>query len=96
VRWLVDVALFLLGMYLSMRAIAAAYRVLDLWYAIGTGYPTVFRGLLGWGGTTIAIALLLGRHHRTALLCGLLAFLLFYLGLYGVRHLFLRKPVPTA
>ena len=93
---LVDVALFLLGMYLSMRAIAASYRVLDLWYTIGTEYPTVFRGLLGWGGTTVAIATLLGRHHRGALLFGLLAYLLFYLSLYGVRHLFLRKPAPTA
>lgn len=92
---LVDVALFLLGMYLSMRAIAASYRVLDLWYTIGTEYPTVFRGLLGWGGTTVAIAVLLGPHHRNAFLYGLLAFLLFYLGLYGVRHLFLRKPAPT-
>ncbi len=93
---LLDVALFLLGMYLCMRAIAASYRVLDLWYTIGTEYPTVIRGLLGWGGTTVAIAVLLGRHHRTALLCGLLAFLVFYLGIYGARHLFLRKPALTA
>lgn len=93
---LFDVALFLLGMYLSMRAIAASYRVLDLWYTIGTEYPTVFRGLLGWGGTSVAIAVLLGPHHRNALLCGLLAFLFFYLGLYGVRHLFLRKPALKA
>ncbi|OGT96330.1 MAG: hypothetical protein A3I79_02605 [Gemmatimonadetes bacterium RIFCSPLOWO2_02_FULL_71_11] len=91
-----EVSLFLLGMYLSMRAVAASYRVLDLWYAIGTEYPAVIRGLLGWGGTTVAIAVLLGRHHRNAFLCGLLAFLLFYLGIYGARHLFLRKPAPTA
>ncbi|MBI1968151.1 MAG: hypothetical protein HYS40_09185 [Gemmatimonadetes bacterium] len=89
---LVDVALFLLGTYLSLRGIAACYRVLDVWYTIRTGYPRVLRGLLGWGGATVAIAALLGDHHRKAFLSGLVAYLLFYLSLYVLRSLFLRKP----
>ena len=40
-----DVAFFVAGVYLSIRGIAACYRVIDLWYAIGTAYPKVIRGL---------------------------------------------------
>lgn len=94
--WLADVALFLCGTYLGMRTIAAAYRLLDLWYTIGTAYPRVLRGILGWGGTTAAIAALTGAHHRKSFLCGLLAFLLFYLSLFVLRRLLLRKPAASA
>ena len=89
---LISTALFLLGVYLSIRVIAALYGIIDLWYTMGTAYPKVVRGILGWGGTSAAIAVLLGDHHRKAFLWGLLAFLLFYLSLYGLRHLFLRRP----
>ena len=91
---LAEAALFLCGAYLGMRTIAAAYRVIDLWYAIGTAYPRVVRGILGWGGASAAIAALAGEHHRRAFLYGMLAFLLFYLSLYVLRHLVLRKPAP--
>lgn len=92
--WIASGALFLSGAYLGMRVIAAVYRVVDLWYTIATAYPRVIRGILGWGGTTLASAALLGDRHRQAFLCGLAAFLLFYLSLYVLRHLLLRKPAP--
>ena len=56
--WLVSPALFLLGVYLSMRVLAALYRILDLWYTIGTAYPKVLQGILGWAGAAAAIAVL--------------------------------------
>lgn len=93
-RWMAQAALFLAGMYVGMRAIAACYRVLDLWYTIRTAYPAVLRGLLGWSGMMAALAVLLGG-RRTAFLGGALAYLLFYLGLYVLRPLVLRKPAPT-
>ena len=87
---LLDVALFVLGVYLSIRAIAAIYRVIDLWYTIGTEYPRVIRGLAGWGGATVALLTLLNAPHRWAFVLGLEAYLLFYLSLFVVRRLVLR------
>ena len=89
-----DVALFLCGLYVCLRLIAAAYRILDLWYTIGTAYPQVVRGILGWGGAAAAAIVWLGDGRRKAFLLGLLAFLLFYLSLYVLRYLVLRKPAP--
>ena len=89
---LVAIALFLLGLYFSLRTIAALYRILDVWYTIGTAYPKVIRGVLGWGGSTLAIAMCLGVRQRPAFLWGLGAFLAFYLSLFALRHLALRKP----
>lgn len=90
---LADAVLFLCGAYLGMRTLAAAYRVIDLWYTIATAWLRVLRGILGWGGATAAIAVLAGA-HRLAFVGGLLGFLLFYLSLFGLRHLLLRKPAP--
>lgn len=91
---LADGALFLCGAYLCMRTIAAVYRILDLWYMIGTTYPRVVRGVLGWGGASAVSAGLAGDLHRGAFLGGLLAFLIFYLSLFCLRHLALRRPAP--
>jgi hypothetical protein len=89
---LVDVALFVLGTSLSIRLIAALFRPLDVWYTIGTAYPRAIRGLLGWGGLTAALLWALPGHARGALLWGLAAYVLFYLGLYVARDLLLRRP----
>jgi len=91
---LADVALFACGLYVSLRLIAAGYRILDLWYTIGTAYPKVIRGILGWGGLATALALALGGPRRAAFLLGMLAFLLFYLSLYALRYLVVRRPAP--
>ena len=88
---LISTTLFLLGVYLSMRVIAALYRILDLWYTIGTAYPKVVRGILGWAGATVAITVLVSDRHRPAFLWGLAAFVAFYLSLYVLVRLFLRK-----
>ena len=84
---LAHLAAFALGVYLSIRMIAALYRILDLWYRIGTDYPRVIRGVAGWALTIAAIAGLLDGPVRVAFASGLVAFLLFYLSLYGLRHL---------
>ena len=91
---LADAALFLCGAYLGMRSLAACYRILDLWYTIGTAYPRVVRGVLGWGGASALGAVLAGDLHRGAFLSGQGAFLIFYVSLFGLRHLVVRKPAP--
>lgn len=88
---LADAALFLLGMYLSIRLIAACYRVVDLWYTIRTAYPSVLRGIPGWAGGTLAVAALLGDRHRPALVWGLAAYVLFCLGLRQILKLYLMR-----
>lgn len=88
-------AVFALGVYLSIRMIAALYHVVDLWYRIGADYPRVVRGILGWAVTISAVSWLLDATARVALAAGLVAFLLFYLSLFGLRHLViaaLRQP----
>ncbi len=93
------IAAFVLGLYLSIRMIAALYSILDLWYRIGTEYPRVIRGVVGWAATIVAIAWLLDATGRVAFASGLVAFLFFYLSLYGLRHLVimaLREPAAAA
>ena len=78
---------FGLGVYLSIRMIAALYQVLDLWYRIGAEYLRVIGGVLGWAVTIAAIAWLLDAPFRPAFAAGLAAFLLFYLSLFQLRYL---------
>ena len=92
--WVVDAVLFGWGVYLCLRLIAASYRVLDLWYTIRTAWPAVLGGIAVWGGAAAATATLLGGRHRTAVVLGLAAYLLFYLSLYGLRHLALGRTAP--
>ena len=87
---LLQAAAFTLGVYLSIRMIAALHGVVDLWYAISTAYPRVLRGILGWGAVIGSAAWLLERPYREALAWGLLGFLVFYLSLYVIRYPVLR------
>jgi len=91
---LADAALFVAGVYLCLRLIAALYRPLDLWYTIRTAYGRAFRGILGWGGAAAALVTVLDGGRRRAFLLGMAAFLLFYLSLYALRHLVVRRPAP--
>ncbi len=86
------VALFFLGVYLSMRAVAALYRVIDLWYTIRTAYPRVARGIVGWCGAIALVSFLTAPRHRAAFTWGVAAFPVLYLGLYALRDLALRRP----
>ena len=93
-RSLIAITMFALGVYLSMRTIAAFHRIIDLWYTIKTAYLKATRGILGWGGTTVAIAALLTDRVSPAFYWGLAAYLGFYLVVacsYFVWHLVLRK-----
>ena len=92
--WLILAVLVACGVYLSMRLIAAAYRVMDLWYTIRTAYPAVMRGIAAWGGAAGVLAILLHGSHRAALLAGMLGFVVFYLSLYVLRYLVVRRPAP--
>jgi hypothetical protein len=91
---LIDAALFSFGVYVCLRLIAASYRALDLWYTIRTAYPAVVLGILAWVAVATVPALWLDGRRRAAVLLGMLAFLAFYLSLYLLRYLVVRRPAP--
>lgn len=88
---LIWAALFLLGIYLAIRVLAALHRIIDLWYAFRTAWRTVLRGLVVWCGGTLALALILPSHYRPALLWGLAAYLTFYLLAFAFWHLMVPR-----
>lgn len=87
--------LFLLGVYLSIRTIAALYRILDLWYTIRTAWWRVLREVAGWAGAVVLIGVILPNEHRPAFVGGLGAYLGFYL-LAGSLISYLLVPVIAA
>ena len=88
---IIAIAAFFLGGQMALRTVAAFYRIIDLWYTIGTACPHVLLGILGWGGATVAIAVLLPQALRPAFLLGLLSFVGFYLSLYLLRPALVRR-----
>jgi hypothetical protein len=78
------------GAYLSMRVLAALYRVADLWYRIGADWPRVARGIVGWGGTALAVALLAPGGRRAAFLYGLGGYAALHVVLYVATRAFVR------
>jgi hypothetical protein len=86
-------AVFALGVWLSMRLVAAFYRIIDLWYTIGTRWLGVTVGIVVWSGLTIAVALMLHGPHRAAFLAGLVSFVVFYPSLYVLRNVSVKRPV---
>lgn len=89
---IIKIAVFILGMYLSMRMIAALYGIIDHWYRIRTAYPKVILGILVWGVITICLAILLGD-YLYAFLWGLAAFVLIHLFNYIPGRLKLVREV---
>ena len=89
---IIKIALFLLGLCLSVQIIAALYGIIDLKYTAGTAYLKVIRGILTWGVIAIVIAWLLSSTYRPAFLGGLVVFLLFHFGAYlGQKLLLIRN-----
>ena len=91
-RMVAAIALFAVGVHLSLRTIAALHRVVDLWYTIETAWPRVLRGLIAWAGAIAVAAVLLPPPLRRALLWGCAAYLAFYVSLAGLRYLAVPNP----
>lgn len=89
---LIKIVVFILGIYLSMRTIAAFYGIIDFWYTIKTAYPKVIRGILVWGIITICLAMLLDN-YRHAFLWGLVTYVFIYLFSYLPNRILLAREV---
>jgi hypothetical protein len=86
-----DALLFALGAWLALRAMAACYRVLDLWYRVRQEAPRLVAGLVVWLGAPCLLAAWLDGRERWALLLGMAAYAGFNLSLYRLRYLFLPR-----
>jgi hypothetical protein len=90
------IAAFVLGMYLSIRVLAAFYRVMDLWYIIGKAYPKILRGILGWGALTAAIGLTLNGHYRSPFLWGFVVSLAVHIAFIWLNKLLAMRTLKSA
>ena len=81
-KLILEIAAFVLGIWLSIRLITALHGIIDFWYMIGTAYPRVAGRIIGWGAPILLMAWLPGSPCRTAFVWGCLFFLLFYLSLF--------------
>ncbi|MBW1799863.1 MAG: hypothetical protein JRJ85_03955 [Deltaproteobacteria bacterium] len=74
---IIKVLVFILGIYISMRMIAALFGIIDFRYTMKTAYPRVIGGILFWGIITACLAMVLGQ-YRPAFLWGLAAYVFIY------------------
>ena len=88
---------FVAGMLLGIRVLAALYAPIDLWYTIRTAWPVALRRTAGWSATTAAAVLLLpAGSPRWALLAGMALSLLAHVGTWFlVIRIFSGKPGPS-
>lgn len=84
--------LFALGVYLSIRVLAAFYRIADLWYRIGTDWPRVAGGIAVWGGAALLIALAAGQ-RRAAFVWGFATYAAFHALLHVATRVYVRMRV---
>ncbi|MCC5885462.1 MAG: hypothetical protein JJT88_03400 [Gammaproteobacteria bacterium] len=75
------------GIYLSLRCIAAGYRILDLGYALRRESTRVVRALLFWFGLALGVGWVLPGHLQAVFVLSLLG----YAGLHGVLMLLLTR-----
>jgi len=89
--------IFLAGIPLGIRLVAAWYAPIDLWYTIRTAWPVALRRVVGWSATTAAALLLLPAGGlRWALVAGLALSLLVHVGMwFVVSRVFSGPPGPS-
>ncbi len=85
---LLQIAAFVLGVYLSIRMIAALHGPVDVWHMIAKAWPRVVADILVWGAATAVIAWLMEGTYRTAFVWGLAVYLVFYLSLLPLARLY--------
>jgi len=88
---LLDAVLIAIGVHVSIRTVAALYRIIDLWYTIRTAYPRVLGAIAVWTGMIFVLAAVLPDPRRAAFFWGLVGFVPFYVSLYVLRPLVTRR-----
>src|SRR3990172_2657540 len=75
---LLDAVLIAIGVHVSIRTVAALYRIIDLWYTIRTAYPRVLGAIAVWTGMIFVLAAVLPDPRRAAFFWGFAGFVPFY------------------
>lgn len=88
---LLQFAAFALGIYLSIRIIAALHGPVDVWHVIGKAWPRTVADILVWGITIGVIVCLMDGTYRTALVWGLSIYCVFYLSLLPLMRLYVAR-----
>jgi hypothetical protein len=88
---LLQFAAFALGIYLSIRMIAALHGPVDVWHMIGKAWPRVLADVIVWATAITVIVCLMDGAYRTALVWGLSIYVLFYLSLLPLVRLYVAR-----
>lgn len=84
---MIDFLLFLVGVHLCTRLIAACYGIVDLWYCWKQYRYRSLGKILLWAIIIIAIGLLAAPVHHVAYIAGLAFFAIFHITIYWVGQL---------
>ena len=84
---MINSLLFVLGILLAIRAIAACYGVIDLWYCWRSHWYKVLARISLWLLLICTAVVFSGPEYRAALIYGLLFFSIFHFLIYWVGQL---------
>lgn len=89
------VLVFIIGLVLGIRLLAALYGVVDQWYAIRTAWPVVLRRIMLWS-VLVAVVWLVSGRHRMVFLLGMGAHLLMHVASWHlIVRSFPKEPKPS-
>lgn len=92
----IRVLVFIIGLVLGIRLVAALYGALDLWYTIRTAWLVVLVRTGLWGGAVLVSLFLLNRDLRRVFLLGMALHVLMHVASWVlIVHSFPRRPSPT-
>ena len=69
--WLSGTLVFIAGLVIAIRWLAAMHSIADLWYTMRTTWPVVSARVIGWSGVTATAILVVDDRHRAFLLAGM-------------------------
>jgi hypothetical protein len=81
---IIDLLLFLLGVHLCTRLIAACYGIVDHWYCIRQYWHRSLGSILLWSVIILAFGYIATPTHQTAYIAGLAFFAIFHIVIYWV------------
>jgi hypothetical protein len=87
---IIDFLLFLLGVHLCTRLIAACYGIVDLWYCWRQYWHQMLGNILLWAAIVAGVGLIAAPVHHTAYMAGLAFFVVFHIVIYWVGQLLAR------
>ena len=88
---LLQLAAYALGIYLSIRMIAALHGLVDVWCVIDKAWRRTVADILVWGITIGVIVCLMDGTYLTALVWGLSIYFVFYLSLLPLMRLYVAR-----